>query len=337
MSDAGGVNIYHLLAWFVSCGLLSYVVTAAVVRIEKSKGYLAPDAHKPGNPLVPKSGGPALMVVCGVAALVALYLNLTAVAVYMFAVLLTGFLGLVDDVRGIGAIAKVMVFVAPALVPVLAHAYVPRPYLPVLNGTLRLTILYPLLFAIGYSVATNALNMADTHNGVAPIASIIVLASLLVGMVLVPRVEPLPGAFVFLMASLGGLIGYLPFNRYPAKVFNGNCGSFLMGGLLASAMALCREEFLFILLLIPLVLNGFSILSSIKGLKNKERIKVRPVVLGDDWRIRPSRNPEAPVTLVQLLILKEPLTEKEIVVAYTLLLIISNAIALIAYYALSMI
>ncbi len=337
MSNAGDVNIYYLLAWFAGCGLLSYAVTATVVKIEESRGYLAPDAHKPGNPLVPKSGGPALMVVCGVAALVALYLNLTVVAVYMSAILLTGFLGLVDDVRGIGAIAKVAVFATPALVPVLAHAYVPRPYLPVLNGTLRLTILYPLLFIIGYSVAANALNMADTHNGVAPTASIVVLASLLVGMILAPKVEPLPGALVFLMASLGGLVGYLPFNKYPAKVFNGNCGSFLMGGLLASAMALCREEFLFILLLIPLVLNGFSILSSIKGLKNKERIKVRPAVLGDDWRIRPSRNPEAPVTLVQLLILKEPLTEKEIVIAYTLLLIISDAIALTVYYALSMI
>jgi len=335
LSSVSDVNVYYLLAWFAGCGLLSYVVTAIVVSVERSKGYLAPDVHKPGNPLVPKSGGPALMVVCGVIALVTLYLNLTTVAVYMFAVLLTGFLGLLDDVKGIGAMAKVVVFAIPALIPVLTHAYVPRPYLPVLNGTLRLTILYPLLFIVGYSVAANALNMADTHNGVAPTASIVVLASLLLGIILTPKVEPLPGALIFLSASLGGLVGYLPFNKYPAKVFNGNCGSFLMGGLLASAMALCREEFLFILLLIPLVLNGFSILSSIKGLKNKEQIRVRPAVLGDDWRIRPSRNPKAPVTLVQLLILKEPLTEKEIVVAYTLLLIISSAIALTVYYVLT--
>jgi len=337
LNGAGAENIAHLLAWFIGCGLLSYVATAVIVKIERSKGYLAPDAHKPGNPLVPKSGGPALMIACGAAALAAFYFNLTVVAIYMLTVLLTGFLGLVDDLRGIGAIAKVIVFAVPALLPVFTHAYIPRPFLPVLNGTLRLTILYPLLFIIGYSVAANALNMADTHNGIAPSASIIVLASLLIGMVLVPKVEPLPGALIFLVASLGSLLGYLPFNKYPAKVFNGNCGSFLMGGLLASAMALCREEFLFILLLIPLVLNGFSILSSIKGLKNKERIRVRPAVLGKDWRIRPSRNPGAPVTLVQLLILKEPLTEKEIVVAYTLLLIISNVIALSVYYILTVI
>ncbi len=323
-----------IIEWFIGFAGLSAILSYAVMIIERKKRYLAPDAHKPGHPLVPKSGGIALLISYSVLSVISYMYGLKFVYMYSVSIVASGILGLIDDVVGIGAVKKVGIFALPALIPVLTHSYISKPYVPVINGTLRLTILYPILFIIGYTVSANALNMTDTHNGTAPTATLAILSSMLIASLIFRRVPPLHGALIFLVASLGVFTAYMPFNAYPARMFNGNCGSFLMGAVLASAMALTREEFLYILLMMPLILNGFSILSSIRGFKSKESIPLRPVSLGRDWRIRPVKHRRAPVTLIQLLVLRRPLSEKEVVVAYTLLFIASCVTALITYYVL---
>ncbi len=328
----GALAIYML--WLMPVPPAVALLTYAAMVAERRLGYLAPDAHKPGRPLVPKSGGVALLVFFAGLAVAACLSGLRYVCIYSATVAVTGLLGLIDDLVGIGAVKKVGVFALPALIPVVLHAYVCRPYVPVINGTLRLTILYPILFIIGYTVSANALNMADTHNGTAPTVTLAILLSLLTGALVMRRVAPLPGSMLFLLICIAALASYLPFNAYPAKVFNGNCGSFLMGGVLASAMVTCREEFLYLLLMMPLVLNSFSILSSIRGFKSKESIPARPVNLDSRWRLRANKDGRAPVTLVQLLVLRKPLNEKAVVTAYALLVAASCVTTLLVYYAL---
>ena len=320
--------------WLLPTSIATALLTYAVMIAERRLGYMAPDAHKPGHPLVPKSGGIALLALFAGLAVAAYFSGLRYICIYSSTIAVTGVLGLIDDVVGIGAVKKVGVFALPAIIPVVLHAYVCRPFVPVINGTLRLTILYPILFIIGYTVSANALNMTDTHNGTAPTVTLAILLSLLVGALTMQRVSPLPGSTLFLLICIVALASYLPFNAYPAKVFNGNCGSFLMGGILASAMVVCREEFLYLLLMMPLVLNSFSILSSIRGLKSKESIPARPVSLDERWRLRANRDGRAPVTLVQLLVLRKPLGERDVVAAYAVLVTISCVTALLIYYGL---
>jgi phospho-N-acetylmuramoyl-pentapeptide-transferase len=59
---------------------------------------------------------------------------------------------------------------------------------------------------------------------------------------------PAPGPAPFAAALAGGCIGFLWFNRFPAKVFMGDCGSLALGGALAGLAVLTGAE----LFLLPL-------------------------------------------------------------------------------------
>jgi len=110
--------------------------------------------------------------------------------------------------------------------------------------------------------------------------------------------------------------------------------SFMIGSLIASQAILLRREFLLIMLSAPLILNGFGIISSIKGFKNKEAIP-RPVTLTSEFKLKPSKNVNAPITLVQLLTLSKPLSEKELIIAYYALIVINAVTSLALYQVLS--
>jgi len=310
------------------------LLTYFVIKWQRKRGFLAKDMHKPGMPLIPSMGGLALLIIFLIDFLWALIGGVLQLSIFLLAILTAGLLGIYDDFKDIDARMKVFVFTLPSLPVLLAGVYRPRPFIP-LVGELRITILYPLLVFIAYSIACNALNMADTHNGLAPASTLVILISLGVSAFL-PGPKPLSHAYTLLAILTASVAAYLPFNFYPAKTLNGNVGSFLMGSAVISAAIALRREYLFILLLVPLGLNGFSILTSIKGLINRSRIKERPVYLDSNFRMHASLKPEAPVTLVQLLTLKEGLTEKEVIKYYITLTIFNAVISLVFYWVCSL-
>ena len=80
--------------------------------------------------------------------------------------------------------------------------------------------------------ASNAVNLADGLDGLAagsmlPATTAIAMAAYLFGDTDAQELVVVAGAMV------GGLLGFLPYNRYPARVFMGNVGSLSLGGLLA--------------------------------------------------------------------------------------------------------
>ena len=66
-----------------------------------------------------------------------------------------------------------------------------------------------------------------------------------------------PGAgeiFVFMAALVGGLIGFLWYNSYPAQIFMGDTGSLALGGIIGVSAILIRKE-----LLLPLLCGVFFV------------------------------------------------------------------------------
>ena len=49
-------------------------------------------------------------------------------------------------------------------------------------------------------------------------------------------------SYVVCLALAGGVFGFLPFNRYPAKIFMGDAGSMLLGFVTAALMILFAEK-----------------------------------------------------------------------------------------------
>lgn len=100
-----------------------------------------------------------------------------------------------------------------------------------------------VVFVLG---ATNSLNLLDGLDGLCGgVTAIITLALLLLSAHRVTwdssEIND-PIRMVVCLALLGGVCGFLPFNRYPAKIFMGDAGSMLLGFVVASVMLLFAES-----------------------------------------------------------------------------------------------
>jgi len=64
----------------------------------------------------------------------------------------------------------------------------------------------------------------------------------------------------FALSMTGACIGFLRFNRYPAKTFMGDTGSMLLGGATAAIALLLRQPFLLILIFFTPIMSSVSVI-----------------------------------------------------------------------------
>ncbi|ADM27099.1 Glycosyl transferase, family 4, conserved region [Ignisphaera aggregans DSM 17230] len=289
-----------------------------LIRIEQKLGLLCKDVHKQGDIRIPCIGGFSLVI--------GLYIGITLLRLYKiisyeifisFIVYLSisFIIGLIDDVIDLKSRWKIILGLLPVVPLMIFNVYVPRPWIPFL-GYIRISSLYPLLMAGATTVYLNAANMFDTHNGTLPF---ITLSS--IGFAVLLKIythAPLNDIAIPLLFSIA-ILSYLPFNIYPAKMFNGNTGAYVLGSLLAYTAIICRVEFYIVLSTFPMFINGFYYISSVKGFLQKEQVE-RPTYVDENGCIHP-RIGKAPITFIRLLTLfsNTPLSEKELVIiVYTI-------------------
>src|SRR5690606_36959358 len=112
---------------------------------------------------------------------------------------------------------------------------------------------------------SNGANLTDGIDGLAAGTSVVIVAALslfafvsgnimfadYLNIVFIPHTEEVT---IFITAFVGGLIGFLWYNTYPAQVFMGDTGSLTIGGIIAVIAIAIRKE-----LLIPLLCGIFFI------------------------------------------------------------------------------
>ncbi|MEG1608263.1 MAG: phospho-N-acetylmuramoyl-pentapeptide-transferase, partial [Clostridia bacterium] len=77
----------------------------------------------------------------------------------------------------------------------------------------------------------------------------------------------------FIFAFLGGLLGFLWLNSYPAKVFMGDTGSLAIGGALACIVAFLKNPLLLTIVGIMYVVSSISVIMQVVYFKlTKKRI-----------------------------------------------------------------
>lgn len=124
-------------------------------------------------------------------------------------------------------------------------------------------IIYVIVITFIITGVSNSANLTDGLDGLAAGISAIVGATLgvlayLSGNVIYSdylNIMFIPGAdeiVVFLAAMVGGLLGFLWYNSYPAQVFMGDTGSLALGGIIGVAAVLIRKE-----LLLPILCGVF--------------------------------------------------------------------------------
>ncbi|MDE4086299.1 phospho-N-acetylmuramoyl-pentapeptide-transferase [Planococcus maritimus] len=147
--------------------------------------------------------------------------------------------------------------------------------IPFTNASIELGWVYVLFIVFWLVGFSNAVNLTDGLDGLVAGTASIAFAAF--GILAIVQQET--GIALFTFAVAGGLIGFLVFNKYPAKVFMGDTGSLALGGALAMVSILLKQELLLLLIGLVFVIETASVILQVGSFKlRKKRIfKMSPI------------------------------------------------------------
>ncbi|KAF1084864.1 Phospho-N-acetylmuramoyl-pentapeptide-transferase [Sporotomaculum syntrophicum] len=120
----------------------------------------------------------------------------------------------------------------------------------VLELSTWLYVAFVVMVVIGTS---NAVNLTDGLDGLAAGVTVVVACAY----VFIGVLSGQPGVALVMAALVGGCLGFLFYNRHPAKVFMGDTGSLALGGALGAAAVITGTE------LFLLIIGGIYVLEAL--------------------------------------------------------------------------
>ena len=166
-------------------------------------------------------------------------------------------------------------------------------------------ILFVLVTTFVVMAVSNGSNLNDGMDGMCAGNSAIIVFALAIltytsshiGMASYLNIMYVPGSeelVIFLMAFMGGLIGFLWYNAYPAQVFMGDTGSLAIGGIIAVICVIIHKELLIPVLCFVFLCESVSVLLQTNYAKmgNRRGLKWRVfkrAPIHDAFRIKPGQ------------------------------------------------
>ena len=201
------------------------------------------------------------------------------------------FVGLADDIMDIKPIQKILGQIVAAAVLVFAGV---KPNMYYLTDRMGLSIspqveaalsaIIVVFFVLG---ATNSLNLLDGLDGLCGgVTATITVAMLILAIHLATHGFSGVGdpvRIIICLGLVGGVCGFLPFNRNPAKIFMGDAGSMLLGFVMAALMILFAEK-IWRWWMASVVVFGLPILDTAVALVRRA-INRRPLFVSDRGHI----------------------------------------------------
>jgi len=253
---------YSYLLIFVASFIISNLSIRLLAPKLKAAGMVGKDVNKAGKPEVAEMGGLAIVIGFSAGILLAIALNtfngMEFNILYILAGLVTihalAFIGILDDLLSIPQWVKALMPLLAA-VPLIAVTAAGSTSMTIpFVGSVDLGAFYILvLIPIGVAVASNLTNMLAGFNGMeAGMGSVIFLF-----MAMIAWSQGSTEMLVFYLPMLGALLGFLPMNWYPAKVFPGDVGTLTIGAALATGVIIGNMESVGALMLALFVLDFF--------------------------------------------------------------------------------
>lgn len=146
------------------------------------------------------------------------------------------------------------------------------PYTEIVLNFGTFYILFMVFWLVGFS---NAVNLTDGLDGLVAGTGAIAFAAFGV----IAYVQEQTDLSIFSFAVAGALLGFLIFNKNPAKVFMGDTGSLALGGALGIVSILTHQELLLLLIGLVFVVETASVMLQVGSFKiRKKRIfKMAPI------------------------------------------------------------
>ena len=260
------VNVLILLSLAISFFLVFFTLPFWI-RKAKGVGLVWEDMNKPGHPKnVAGSGGIIVVIafVVGVLYYIAVRtfvikdpngINLEIFSL-LSVILILAIIGLIDDLfgwrsKGLSRRSRLFLALVASIPLVVINAGNSTMSVPFF-GNVNFGIFYPLvLIPIGIAGATTTYNFLAGFNGLEAGQGILILGFL-------SYVAYVTGSSWLALVGLvmaAALVGFLYYNRYPAKVFPGDSLTWSIGALIAGMAILGNFEKIAVFVFIPYILE----------------------------------------------------------------------------------
>jgi UDP-GlcNAc:undecaprenyl-phosphate GlcNAc-1-phosphate transferase len=226
-----------ILAMAVAFGV-SFAMTPPVKRFAEHVGAIdvPKDARRVHDHPIPRMGGLAIFLGFVLTVLLFVPMN-TQVTGILIGAIIIAVMGAVDDIVSLNAWVKLAGQIVAALVAFrcgVVFSYISNPNFLSDITTIPIGWLSVPLTLFWIIACTNAMNLIDGLDGLAVgVAAISALTMLAVSFIVS---EPMVS--LLLAALTGACLGFVPYNRNPAKIFMGDVGSQLLGFVLSTVSIL---------------------------------------------------------------------------------------------------
>lgn len=243
-----------------------------------------PQSHmkKAGTPTI----GGIIFIASTLITLVALRLKWNDDAmIILYSLIAFGFIGFLDDLlkiikkdnEGLKAWQKMLLLlIFSGAIAYYGYLNLSRSIIiPFIGKEVPLNILYIPFVIIVYAATTNAVNLTDGLDGLASTVSVLVLTFFAVGAFILGK----PSVAVFCIALIGGLLGFLKYNAYPARIFMGDTGSLAIGGAIATIAIILEIPFILFIVGGIYVVEALSVILQVGSFKltGKRIFKMAPL------------------------------------------------------------
>lgn len=249
------MSIYRLALTLLAACAIAYFTMPYVIRLAHRLGAVdQPDPRKVHNRIMPRLGGLGIFTAFFI--VMALGVPLSApIQGIMLGGLVIFLVGMLDDIYQLSPWVKLLGQAIAAAIAIyfgVVVSFVTNPFDGQLNlGYLSLPLTF--LWIVGIS---NAINLIDGLDGLA--AGVSAIAAATIGVVAYSQGQ----TAVFLVAFIlvASILGFLPYNFYPARTFMGDGGSNFLGFILGclAVMGLTKTTAV-ISLFVPIVILGIPI------------------------------------------------------------------------------
>ena len=251
------VNGHNVFLIVIVTFLASVILVPLAKKCAIHTGALdIPNKRKVHKKPIPRMGGLAVF-----GAFLLGYMLFARTTYQIISILIGGFIivfiGLLDDIKPVGALPKFIVHIIASCV-VVFYGKIIIDYISFFGVTINFPVPINYIVTIFFIVAiTNAINLIDGLDGLSSgISSIYFLTIAIIAFIL-NRKEGLDAILSLIM--LGSTLGFLVYNFYPAKIFIGDCGSYFLGYMISVIALLGFKATTLTTLIIPIVILAIPI------------------------------------------------------------------------------
>lgn len=208
----------------------------------------------------------------------------TSLLILVFVLLLYGIIGFLDDYIKLAkkqneGLTSKQKFVAQVVVAIIFYVvYRMEGYPNTLNFfgiELPLSIFYGVFIIFWLVGFSNAVNLTDGIDGLVSGLGTISFATY----GLIAWKQQQYEVLIVCLAVMGGLVGFFPYNKKPAKIFMGDVGSLALGGLLAAISVVLHQEWTLLLVGLVYIFETASVIIQVTSFKmtGKRVFKMSPL------------------------------------------------------------